>query len=107
MKLAILAIFVFFDLTFGIAPTYTYDITWASSDVLSDVMIQLSRDNGLTWNPVITDVANTNAYLWTVTGPPTTTALIRISGLVYTNPKDGSTIDFTNLIATSSVFTIL
>lgn len=82
------------------------NITWTALDVLSDVMIQLSRDNGSTWSTIIADTTNSGTYAWTVTGPATTTAIIQVSGLVYTNPSDGSTIDFTNISSTSDTFAI-
>ena len=83
------------------------NITWTALDVLSDVQIQLSRDNGSTWSTIIADTPNTGAYLWAVTGPITTTALLQIGGLIYTNPVDGSTVDFTNITAISDQFSIV
>jgi hypothetical protein len=85
----------------------TDNITWSFVDVLSGVKIELSRDNGTTWELVIADTPNTGSYLWVVTGPVTSSGLIRISGLIYTDPDDNSQIDFTDIVSISSTpFTI-
>jgi hypothetical protein len=44
--------------------------------------VDLSRDNGVTWEPIVGSVANTSSsgyYDWTVTGPITTQALVKVS----------------------------
>lgn len=83
-------------------------ITWNFSDVLSNLKIELSRDLGNSWSTIIASTPNTGSYIWeTVTGPKTSSALVRISGLVWTDTIDGSTIDFSNITSTSTIpFTI-
>src|SRR5262249_23168273 len=55
-------------------------IRWGGTGVGS-VGIDLSRDAGNTWETIIPSTPNDGAQFWTVTGPPTTGALIRIVGL--------------------------
>ena len=84
----------------------TQTITWTSLDVLSDVEIQISRDGGTTWSVLVADTPNTGMYQWVVTGPATAQGLFQVNGLVWTNPIDGSQIDFTSVSALSDPFSI-
>ncbi|MFN8587633.1 MAG: Calx-beta domain-containing protein [Candidatus Eisenbacteria bacterium] len=57
-------------------------LTWTASDNLAvtNVKLELSRDGGATFPEVIAASApNTGSYLWTVTSPLTTTALLRVT----------------------------
>jgi hypothetical protein len=83
------------------------NITWSFTDVLSDVIIEISRDNGSSWSTIVANTPNTGTYLWVVPEPATTQGLIQIGGLIYTNPTDGSTIDFTDVTAVSEQFSIV
>jgi hypothetical protein len=87
----------------GSTPT----ITWTSLDILGNVQIQISRDNGNTWATITPNTANSGSYVWTVTGPATTVAVFKISGLIYTDPIDQSQTDFTGTFALSDVFSIV
>jgi hypothetical protein len=83
------------------------DITWDFPDVLSNVKIELSRDNKNTWEIIISSTPNNGIYQWQVTGPETSLGIIRISGLVYTD-TDTSEIDFTDIVDVSDdVFYII
>jgi hypothetical protein len=85
----------------------TQTFTWSAPDILSNVKIELSRDNGSTWEIVAADTSNTGSYPWVVTDPVANSALIKISGLIYTDPIDLSTIDFSDIVIISStVFSI-
>ena len=84
----------------------TQTITWTSLDVLSDVEIQISRDGGTTWSVLVADTPNTGMYQWVVTGPATAQGLFQVNGLVWTNPIDGSQIEFTSVSALSDPFSI-
>jgi glucose/arabinose dehydrogenase len=58
-------------------------ITWSHNlGVGAAVRIELTRDNGTTWttlaDPVASAGATTGAFAWTVTGPATTAARIRV-----------------------------
>lgn len=84
----------------------TRAITWASTgDILSGVLIELSRDNGGTWATLAAAAPDTGSYAWTVTGPVSATCLIRRTGGVYTNP-DGSTVDYSDMTFTGGQFEI-
>lgn len=48
------------------------------------------------------DTTNSGNYIWTITGPDTTQALIKVSGLNYTDPDDQSQIDFSDIFGISS-----
>jgi hypothetical protein len=84
----------------------TKSINWNFPDVLSNVKIEISRNSGSTYSTIISATPNTGSYIWIVTSAATTSAVIRISGLVYTDPDDGSTIDFSDIVATTPEFTI-
>lgn len=62
---------------------YPTDIIWTAADPVwtgvSSVDIQLSRDNGTSWEAVATGIANTGLYTWTPTGPSTYVALIKVT----------------------------
>jgi hypothetical protein len=60
------------------------EIRW-SHNITSEayVKIELSRDNGITWETIVSSMKNNYSslgkYFWTVTGPATTQARIRVS----------------------------
>ena len=56
----------------------THDITWDAGNG-GNVTIQLSRDNGSTWETLFASTANDSSVPWTVSGPTTSEALLRIS----------------------------
>lgn len=62
---------------------YATDIIWTAADPVwtgvNSVDIQLSRDNGASWEAVATGIANSGLYTWTPTGPSTYTALIKVT----------------------------
>ena len=47
----------------------------------NNVKVELSRDNGTTFETLFANVANVGSVCWTVTGPSTTEALIRVSSI--------------------------
>ncbi|MFH1320281.1 MAG: CUB domain-containing protein [Bacteroidota bacterium] len=58
----------------------SHNITWTSSTYLTtNVTIEYSDDNGLSWITVIASTPNDGTYSWNVPNNPTTTALVRIS----------------------------
>lgn len=81
----------------------TQIITWMSLDILSNIKLEISRDNGIIWELLISDITDNGSYSWVVTGPTTTQAIIRISGLEYTNLDDDSVIDFSNITYTNEI----
>ena len=56
-------------------------IFWGSSGIFGNVRIEISRDDGATYQVLFDSVANTGNQTWVVTGPPTSQALIRITSL--------------------------
>jgi hypothetical protein len=75
-------------------------IAWASTlPRYSLVDIALSRDGGATWTPIASDVADSGSYPWTVTGPATAQARIRVTWRTAQSDKplrsDASDVDFT------------
>jgi hypothetical protein len=70
----------------------TQSITWTNGGA-GNVDIDLSRDNGATWESLFTSIPNTHSATWPVSGPDARRALIRVS--------DGSDSD-----SSDAVFTI-
>jgi N-acetylneuraminic acid mutarotase len=59
---------------------HAYPITWTSTGVTGTTTIELSRDNGVTWETLTTTTATSSTFLWTVTTPRTFQALVKVSG---------------------------
>jgi len=72
-------------------------ITWTSSNLGGNVKIELSRDGGGTWSTLFGNTANDGQQLWTVTGPATTQALIRVTSTANAATADSSDAPFTIL----------
>ena len=70
-------------------------ITWTSVGVSGNVNIDLSRDDGRTWTPIASNTANDGTEDWTVTGPATNNAKIRVTS-----------VDTPSVSGTSGKFTI-
>ena len=60
--------------------SHTYPISWTSTGVTGTTILELSRDNGATWETLTTTTATSGAFLWTVSGTRTSQALVKISG---------------------------
>jgi subtilisin-like proprotein convertase family protein len=73
----------------------TQAITWISNGVSGSVKIDYSTDGGSMWMPIYTSTENDGFALWTVQGPPTTQARIRISSVGTGSPADTSDANFT------------
>jgi hypothetical protein len=73
--------------------TYTHNLGTGQP-----VVIEVSRDGGSSWGPVAsvnTTAATSGTYAWTVSGPPTTTARIRVSSAATPSVNDISNVNFT------------
>ncbi len=57
----------------------TIEISWNSYRANEFVNIDLSRDGGISFEPIFTNIPNDGSENWTVTGPATDRAVIRIS----------------------------
>lgn len=55
-----------------------HDITWTSTNV-SEVKIELSLDNGLSWSSIVDSTLSTGIYPWTIPNTLSDSCLIRIS----------------------------
>jgi uncharacterized repeat protein (TIGR01451 family)/uncharacterized repeat protein (TIGR02543 family) len=66
-------------------------ITWTSSGITGGVCIDISWDGGSSWSDIITNTANDDSQSWTVAGPATTQARIRVR-----STSDGSIWDMSN-----------
>ena len=53
-------------------------IQWSYTGVISAVRIDLSRDGGVTWQTLFSSTPNDKSQPWTVTGPSTTQARVRV-----------------------------
>jgi hypothetical protein len=65
-------------------------IQWSSVNVSGNVRIEVSRDGGSTFETVIGSTANTGSYSWTVTGPATSQAVIKITSVTNAAVSDTS-----------------
>jgi hypothetical protein len=77
----------------------THNVTWSHNLGLAEsVRIELTADGGLTWRVVATDIANTTnktgSFSWTVSGPVTTLARIRIAWVRDDTVQDLSDVPF-------------
>ena len=77
-----------------------YTIRWSTSSLGGDLKIELSRDNGKTFETIETNAPNIGFYNWTVNGPATFQALLRITSNADSTIKDIS--DFTFTIGTGA-----
>jgi hypothetical protein len=70
-------------------------ITWTSSGVSGNVKIELSRDGGATFQTLLADTLNDGSQNWTVTGPTTAQARVKISSVSNPTVNDQSDANFT------------
>jgi hypothetical protein len=71
-------------------------ITWTSQNLSENVKIELNRSYpGPTWEVLAASTPNDGSEPWTVTGPVTSTARVRMSGVTHTAVCDTSDGDFT------------
>ncbi|MCP4150892.1 MAG: hypothetical protein GY757_24310, partial [bacterium] len=69
-------------------------ITWTSTDMLANVQIHYSVNNGSSWASIVNDTANDGSYSWTIPDESSTTCLVRVSD------SDGSPSDTSNAVFT-------
>jgi hypothetical protein len=56
-------------------------VSWHSSDLDGDILVELSRDGGSNWETIAADTANTGIFDWKVSGATTDQALVRVSSI--------------------------
>lgn len=82
----------------------TVPLSWSSLYHSGQVRALLSRDGGATFaETLFTAIPDTGSILWAVTGPPTTTARIRIESEAVAGVLGQSTGDVTIAVATVAV----
>jgi uncharacterized repeat protein (TIGR01451 family) len=70
-------------------------IQWTSSGIAGGINVELSRDGGATWSPIITNTRNDGSQRWNVTGPATTQARVRVCSAANPGVCDQSDGGFT------------
>jgi len=73
----------------------TQTLRWNPSGVSGKVKLELSRDNGATWTLLVNNTPNDGVQPWTVTGPATEQALLRVSSMKTPGIADISNAMFT------------
>ncbi len=80
------------------------NITWSSGGVTGNVNVFLSRDGGASFpEALFTNTANDGVQSWTVTGPATSTARIRVVSVSNADVVDTTDTDFTIALASASM----
>jgi len=59
----------------------TQGLSWTSTGGVGDVRVDVSRDGGSSWETAIASTPNDGSEGWTVTGPATGQALVRVASL--------------------------
>ncbi|MCS6784045.1 MAG: Ig-like domain-containing protein, partial [Candidatus Caldarchaeum sp.] len=67
----------------------TQTITWSSLQYQGTVKIEISRNGGRSWTTIVSSTPNDGSHPWTVRGPLTSNALIRITS--NQNPSNSDT----------------
>ncbi|MGQ9806892.1 MAG: C1 family peptidase [Armatimonadota bacterium] len=70
-------------------------IRWSRSNCPGPVKIEITRNNRLSWQTIVTSTSATGEYLWVVTSPLTSQALIRVTSVQYPSVGDSSNALFT------------
>jgi len=69
------------------------NITWSSSGV-TNVKLEFTSNNGLTWNTLVDNLPNTGAYGWSIPNSLSTQCLIKVSDTADGEPADQSNANF-------------
>jgi PKD-like domain/Secretion system C-terminal sorting domain/Ser-Thr-rich glycosyl-phosphatidyl-inositol-anchored membrane family len=72
-----------------------YNITWNTTNMFSTVNLYYSLNNGSTWTTIVTSIANSGSYTWSVPNANSTTCLVRIANSSDITVKDESNAVFT------------
>jgi hypothetical protein len=72
----------------------TYFIRWNTNFVTGNVKVELSRNGGGTYETLFANTANDGSESWAVTGPPTSTAVMRVSSVGDPSILDVSNVPF-------------
>ncbi len=66
------------------------NITWTSANLTTPVAIDISRNNGSTWEAIIASTPNDGSHDWTVAGAVSTQCLVRVRSVDYAEASDTS-----------------
>ncbi|MDD4985565.1 MAG: DUF2341 domain-containing protein, partial [Dehalococcoidales bacterium] len=75
----------------------TYNITWTSQGIdagASNVKLEYSPDNEVTWKTIIASTPNTGTYAWILPDDPGLLTKVRITSIEYPNVTDKSNASF-------------
>ncbi|MDK9699921.1 MAG: T9SS type A sorting domain-containing protein [bacterium] len=82
------------------------NITWASTGLTGNVNIELNRNYpGATWESIAAGTTNDGTHAWTVTGPFTNVARVRITSVAFPTVADTSNANFTVRVPTIAIHT--
>jgi hypothetical protein len=84
----------------------TQNIVWQSTAVTGTIDLQINRSYpGATWETIINNTDNDGSYSWTVTGPASSTARVRVLGHDYPSVGDTSDANFSIILPTITLST--
>ncbi len=66
-------------------PNCDVTITWDDTKYFSNVNIEYSSDNGVSWTNIISNTSNDGLYNWTVPNVPSANCIVRVSN--YSDPS--------------------
>jgi hypothetical protein len=66
------------------------NVTWGSTGTVSNVNIDFSANNGVSWISIATNTANDGIHTWTIPSTASTSCLVRIQDAVDGDPSDTS-----------------
>lgn len=66
------------------------NITWETTGTIENVKIDLTIDNGSTWDTITTGIPNTGTYTWTVPSVNSDSCKIKVSDVQSGGPSDES-----------------
>ena len=66
------------------------NITWETTGTVENVKIELTTDNGDTWDSVTSELPNTGTYAWTVPMVSSDSCKIKVSDVLSGGPSDES-----------------
>jgi hypothetical protein len=70
-------------------------ITWNTATFYTNVKLEYSTDNGLTYNLITASTANSGSYTWNIPNAPSTQALVKASNATGSTISDASNAVFT------------
>lgn len=71
-----------------------YEVRWATSGDVAEVVLSLSTDDGQTFTPFAGPMPNTGSYFWTVPAVNTRAALVRVESALSASARDESNARF-------------